>query len=114
MATLAALTCDSQLQQHTSPYFTIHRIRQLRVLENSGVCAHDDNEDMGLPKFWHTSCRDEMVVLCGGERKALGLDGHGVIPDASGADERGRKARLRERRKKGVTGGTDMEAREKK
>jgi hypothetical protein len=30
---------------------------------------------MGLPKFWHTSCRDEMVVLCGGERKALGLDG---------------------------------------
>jgi hypothetical protein len=55
-----------------------------------------------------------MVVLCGGERKALGIDGHGVIPDASGADERGRKARLRERRKKGVTGGTDLEAREKK
>jgi hypothetical protein len=29
-------------------------------------------------------------------------------------DERGRKARLRERKKKGVTGGTDLEAREGK
>jgi hypothetical protein len=29
-----------------------------------------------------------MVVLCGGERKALGLDGHGAIPGASGAVDR--------------------------